>query len=317
MDRSSQIGNFYKKYGIIIILVGEILIFSIYSDIFLSFDNIVGIGRQISFIGISAVGMTAIMLTAGIDISVGALLALSGVIGTKLCVDLGFPLGVSIVVTILIGLGFGVINGLLSTIFRVPPFIATLAMSTELQGKAFLLTNAIPLKGISDTFRYLGQGHIGGIIPVPLIAMICVFVFGWWLLEKTYIGRRIYAVGGNPEAARLAGINVNRIIISTYALCGVLTSFAGILMAGRLGSGQPAIGTDFPMDVITATAIGGVSLMGGKGSVVNVFFGAFIMGVLANGMIVCGISEYIQWITKGVVLALVVALRNINNRERL
>lgn len=197
---------------------------------------------------------------------------------------------------------------------HVPPLISTLAMQTILKGIAFLITNALPVKGVSDSFKYLGQGYLWGWIPVPFLTMLLLFVVGWWFLEKSYFGRRIYVVGGNKEAARLSGIDTKKVIISTYALCGFFAALAGILMAGRLGSGQPSIGTNFPMDVLTATVLGGISVNGGKGSIVNVFFGAFIMGILSNGMIMLGLNEYWQWLVKGFVLLFAVSMSNLKSK---
>jgi ribose transport system permease protein len=314
-EKSLNAGKIYSRFGIVIILIAELVFFACANELFFSYDNIIGVVRQVAFIGISAVGMTAVILTGGIDISVGAMLALSGVVSAKATVEAGLPLGVAILIALLLGLAFGALSGTLISKFRVPALIATLAMQTVIKGVTYLLTNAYSVKGITSDFKYFGQGYIGDVLPVPVFFLIVIFVFGWLLLNKTYIGRRIYAVGGNKEAARLSGINTNRIIIGVYALCGVLTAFAGFMMAGRLGSGQPAVGSGFEMDVITAVVLGGVSVMGGKGNVINVLFGAIIMGVLTNGMIMMGISEYWRWVVQGVVLAAVVAIRNANSKE--
>ena len=314
-EKSLNFGKIFNAYGIIIILIAEIVFFACANNLFFSYDNIIGVVRQVSFIGISAVGMTVVLITGGIDLSVGAMLAFSGIITAKLTVEAGMPLGFAVLIALLLGLMFGVLNGVLASKFRVPALIATLATQTVIKGITFLLTNAYSVKGISDDFKFFGQGYIGGVFPVPVLFLIVFFIFGWWLLNKTYIGRRIYAVGGNSEAARLAGINTSKITIGAYALCGLLTAFAGFMMAGRLGSGQPAVGSGFEMDVITAAVLGGVSIFGGKGNIINVVFGAIIMGALTNGMIIMGISEYWQWVAQGIVLALVVAVRNVNTRE--
>lgn len=308
------VGVFYQKYGILFILVLEIIFFAIAHENFLTSTNLLSVGRQISFIGIASIGMTMVMITGGIDISVGSMLALAGVVSAKLLVDGGVPLPLAIILTLLVGTFFGLINGVTSEIMHVPPLISTLAMQTILKGIAFLITNALPVKGVSDSFKYLGQGYLWGWIPVPFLTMLLLFVVGWWFLEKSYFGRRIYVVGGNKEAARLSGIDTKKVIISTYALCGFFAALAGILMAGRLGSGQPSIGTNFPMDVLTATVLGGISVNGGKGSIVNVFFGAFIMGILSNGMIMLGLNEYWQWLVKGFVLLFAVSMSNLKSK---
>lgn len=304
-------GSFYQKYGIMFILVFEVMFFALARDNFLTTSNFFNVGRQISFIGIASIGMTIVMVTGGIDISVGSMLALSGVICAKMTVEMGLPLPVAVILTLIMGLIAGVINGIATSMLHIPALIATLAMQTILKGIAFLLTNALPVKNISDTMKFLGQGRFFGSLPVPFVIMLVLFVFGWWFLEKSYLGRRIYAVGGNMEAARLSGINTQLVCIIAYAMCGVFAALAGVLMCGRLGSGQPSIGADFPMDVLTATVLGGVSVNGGKGTIVNVLFGAFIMGVLSTGMIMMGLSDYWQWVVKGLVLLFAVSMSNL------
>lgn len=312
--RSFRFEELYQKYGILLILIIEVLFFTFAHQNFLTPNNLLSVGRQISFIGIASIGMTMVMVTGGIDISVGSMLALSGVVCAKLAAELGLPLPVAIVFTLALGLFFGTINGVSTAVLRIPALISTLAMQTMLKGVAFLLTNALPVKNLPPAMKALGQGRVFGSIPVPLLIMLGLFVFGWWFLGRTFFGRRVYAVGGNEEAARLSGINTKAVIIITYALCGLFAALAGVLMAGRLGSGQPSIGTDFPMDVLTATVLGGISVSGGKGTLVNVLFGAFIMGVLSNGMIMLGLSDYWQWVVKGLVLLFAVAMSNLKSK---
>ena len=304
--------QFYKKYGVVFILLIEIIFFSFAHKNFLTLNNFLSVGRQISFIGIAAIGMTMVLIIGGIDISVGSMLAFAGVCSTKLLVDQGMPIWACILLTLLIGGAFGTINGFSCAMLHIPALISTLAMQTILKGISFLLTNALPVKGISKEFKFLGQGYLFGFFPIPLLVMLVMFVLGIWILNYTRFGRRLYAVGGNPEAARLSGINTKKITILTYALCGMFAALSGILMAGRLGSGQPSIGADFPMDVLTAAVLGGISVNGGKGNIINVLFGAFIMGILSNGMVMLGINEYWQWVLKGIVLLLAVTLSNLD-----
>ncbi|WP_125115113.1 ABC transporter permease [Agathobaculum sp. Marseille-P7918] len=306
----------YRKYGVFIILVVEVLIFMLLSENFRTLENVMTIGRQVASTGIAAVGATFLMLTGGIDISNGSMLAFSGVLAALLSVNLGLPLPVAFVITLLCGLGFGLINGVAYTRFKVSPLIATLAMQTILKGIAYLLTSAKPIYGIADAFKFIGQGYLFGFFPFPLLLMIIAFAFGFWVLDHTYIGRYIYAVGGNAEAARLSGINTNKVYMIAFGASALFASIAGLMMAGRLGSGQPAIGTDFPMDVITAIVLGGVSINGGSGKISGVLFGVFIMGVLSNGMIMVGLNDYWQWVIKGVVLLAAVAMSNVEVRKR-
>lgn len=313
MEKKAKLSfaNLYSTYGVFFILVIEFLIFSLASKSFLTLGNILSVGRQMSFTGIAAIGMTLVMLTGGIDISVGSMLAMAGVLCAKLSADVGLPLWIAVVITLLIGALFGLINGAAVTRLHIPALIATLATQTILKGIAYLLTNAVPVKNLSATYKFLGQGYIFGVIPVPLIITVALYVLAWWYLDKTYLGRRVYLSGGNEEAARLSGINTKWTITGTYVFSGVFAAIAGVLMAARLGSGQPSVGSGFEMDVITATVLGGISVNGGKGKVVNVFVGACIMGVLANGMTMLNINQYLQWIINGLVLLFAVTMSNL------
>lgn len=313
MDKKAKLSfaNLYSTYGVFFILVIEFLIFSLASKSFLTLGNILSVGRQMSFTGIAAIGMTLVMLTGGIDISVGSMLAMAGVLCAKVSADVGLPLWIAVVITLLIGALFGLINGAAVTRLHIPALIATLATQTILKGIAYLLTNAVPVKNLSATYKFLGQGYIFGVIPVPLIITVALYVLAWWYLDKTYLGRRVYLSGGNEEAARLSGINTKWTITGTYVFSGVFAAIAGVLMAARLGSGQPSVGSGFEMDVITATVLGGISVNGGKGKVVNVFVGACIMGVLANGMTMLNINQYLQWIINGLVLLFAVTMSNL------
>ena len=313
MDKKAKLSfaNLYSTYGVFFILVIEFLIFSLASKSFLTLGNILSVGRQMSFTGIAAIGMTLVMLTGGIDISVGSMLAMAGVLCAKLSADVGLPLWIAVVITLLIGALFGLINGAAVTRLHIPALIATLATQTILKGIAYPLTNAVPVKNLSATYKFLGQGYIFGVIPVPLIITVALYVLAWWYLDKTYLGRRVYLSGGNEEAARLSGINTKWTITGTYVFSGVFAAIAGVLMAARLGSGQPSVGSGFEMDVITATVLGGISVNGGKGKVVNVFVGACIMGVLANGMTMLNINQYLQWIINGLVLLFAVTMSNL------
>jgi ribose transport system permease protein len=311
MSNKVNLSKIYEKYGVFIILAIEFIVFSLISSNFLKIDNLLSVGRQVSFIGIAAVGATLLMMAGGIDISNGAMLALSGVICTHMMVAYGLPIAVAIIISLVIGFMFGAISGIAYAKFNVSPFIATLGMQTILKGIAYLITGAKPIRGFDESFKILGQGYIFNFFPLPLLIMVIVFVFGYWVLNRTFIGRYIYAIGGNKEAARLAGINTSKYSILVFATSGFFAAGAGVLMASRLGSGQPSIGTDFPMDVITGIVLGGVSINGGKGKISGVVAGVFIMGILSNGMIMAGLNDYWQWVVKGIVLIFAVAMSNI------
>lgn len=311
LSKKASLIRFYNSYGILFLLVLEIVLFSLLSKNFLSVNNLLTVCRQISFTGIAGVGLTFVVLSGGIDISTGMMLALSGVVCVKLSTEMGLPLGISILITLAVATAFGLLSGEITARLKVPPLITTLAFQTIYKGIAYIITDAIPVYGLSDSFKFLGQGYIFGVIPFPLIVMVFAFAIGYWLLEKTYFGRYIFAVGGNAEAARLSGINTKRVIVLSFVLCTFFSAVSGIMMAGRLGSGQPGTGIGFEMDVITSVTLGGVSINGGKGSVLNVAVGALVMGILSNGMMLVGLSEYVQWMVKGAVLIFAVAISNL------
>ena len=310
--KKTDIVAFYEKFGIIFILVIEFLIFSLMSSNFLSIDNLFLVGRQVSFTGIAAVGMTMVLLMGEIDISVGSILAFTGCLSAELVVRYDMSLPLVFLIIILVSGVFGLVSGSLTAIFKIPSLICTLAMQTIIKGFTYLMTGGSSISGLTDSYKFLGQGFVFGIIPFPLLIMIVAFVLGVIILNKTYVGRRIYAVGGNKEAARLSGIKTNKYVIGTFVASAVTAGIAGILMMARLGTGQPSIGSDFAMDVLTATVLGGVVLQGGKGFVLNVLIGSFIIGILSNGLVMCGVLEYWQWIIKGMVFLFAVAMSNLN-----
>ena len=217
---------------------------------------------------------------------------------------------------ILFTTGVGIFNGFIISKTGIPPLIATLAMQTALRGAAFVISNGYPLYGIPDWMKTIGQGNLFGVFPVPGIIMIVVIVFGILLLNKTYIGRHIYALGSNEEAARLTGINIHFTRVLTYAMLGFLTGIAGVIMLCRTGSGQPNVADTFEMDVLTAAVLGGVSVNGGKGTIIGAIIGAAIIGVLNNGMSIMGANNYWQQIIKGIVLLAVVVFDSFSQKEK-
>ena len=292
---SKKLAALYEKYGIIVILILEVIFFSIKSPTFLKLDNILLVSRQVSFYGIAAVGMTMVLLVGEIDISVGSILAFSGCLSAVLITKAAVPVALACLIAIVISTFFGLLSGTLTTICKVPSLIATLAMQIIIKGCTYLMTGGTAVSGLPDNFKFMGQG----------------FLLGRILLNKTYIGRRIYAVGGNKEAARLSGIKTTGIVIGTFVCSAFVAGISGTLMAARLGSGMASVGSDFAMDVLTASVLGGVSLQGGKGNAVNVLVGSFIIGILSNGLVMLGVIEYWQWIIKGCVFLLAVILSNI------
>ena len=305
--------SFYNKFGIIFILILELIIFSVANENFFKPNNLFLVGRQVSFYGIAAVGMTMVLLVGEIDISVGSILAFTGCLSATLMTKMNMPIPLAFHITIAICCVFGLVSGSLTAFLKIPSLIGTLAMQTIIKGFTYLMTGGSSVSGLSEGFKNMGQGFVLGVVPIPLIIMVLVFAFGFVLLNRTFIGRRIYAVGGNKEAARLSGIKTNKMVVGTFVVSAITAGVAGILMAARLGTGQPSTGADFAMDVLTATVLGGVTLQGGKGFVLNVFIGSFIIGILSNGLTMCNVPEYWQWIIKGLVFLFAVAMSNLES----
>ena len=266
-------------------------------------------------LGISAVGMTCVILTSGIDLSVGSVMAITNVVGSMLMVNAGMPILPAVVITLIIAACIGLINGLLVAYVGVPALITTLAMMTILRGLSFVLCRGMPVWGLPESFKALGQGYVGP-IPIPVIVMLLIFIIGWIFLNRTKTGRYIYGLGGNKEAVRLSGVNTARIQTLVFVISSFLTGIAGIIMLSRINTGQPKIGTGYEMDAITAVVLGGVSIMGGEGSLFGVLIGVLITGVLSNGMILIDVSEYSQQITKGIVLLLAVIFDTIAKKSK-
>ena len=298
-----------SKIFVYLVLVVIILFFTVTTDTFLTSKNILNICRQISMIGICSVGMTMVLLTGGIDISVGSIIALVGVVAAKLIGEAGMAIFPAMVIGVVVGALCGLINGIMVAKFDVPALITTLAMQTMARGAAYILTSGIPIYGLPEEIKTLGQGYFFK-IPIPVIIMALIFLFGWWLLEQTRFGRYTYAIGGNQEVARLSGINVLKMKIFIYTLSGLFAGLSGVIMLSRINSGQPATSSGFEMDVITGAVLGGISVAGGEGKLVNVIAGVLIMGMLSNGMTLMNLDEYWQWVVKGIVLLLAVTFDN-------
>ncbi len=301
-------------YGIVLILLLLILIFSIASSNFFSFGTLTSILRQVSIIGIISVGAAFVILTAGIDLSVGSVACISS-LTAALLLKAGYSIPVAIIVTLMIAVCYGIFSGCLVSFFKMSPLIATLGMMTALRGAGYLITDGLPVYGFGPGLSPFGRGYLLG-IPYPVILMLAVFAIGIFVLNKTPIGRHIYGVGGNEEASRLSGVNVNAVKIFTYAFCSFLSGVAGLVLLSRTNSGQPAAGVGFEMDSITAVVLGGVSLMGGQGRLSLVIIGVLIMGVLSTGMLMCNINDYVQQVVKGMVLIAAVALSYVSLKMR-
>jgi len=279
---------------------------SLTSKEFLSLSNLTNVARQVSIFAIIGTGMTFVIITAGIDLSVGSLLALTGCVAMTI-IDKTNGDFIGIIAGILVGAICGAVNGITVSRFRVPPFIATLAGLTVFRGLSLVITKGLPIVKFEGSFRFIGQGVIAG-IPVPVIIMVIVVIVMQLVLSRTAFGAYIYAVGGNEEAARLSGIKVAWVKFWAYVLCGLLSGLAGMILMARLSSAQPAVGEGFELDAIAAVVLGGTSLMGGRGAVWSTLIGALVIGILSNGMNLMGVHSHYQLVAKGVLIVLAVML---------
>ena len=303
--KKSKVSSVLEKYAIVLVLVVLIVMFSVLSKNFLTKTNIINILRQVSVNGIIAVGMAIVLITGGIDLSVGSVAGIACV-STALLMNAGVPWFIAIVLVLLISACAGLINGFSISQLGISPFIATLAMMTALRGCAYLLTGGLPVFGFPDDILFMGKGSVLG-IPVPVIIMVTIFVISIIVMDKTKFGVYVYGVGGNEEATRLSGINVKKIKYMTYVISSVLSGLAGVILLARVNSGQPKAGDGYEMDAITSVVIGGISMSGGEGNMPFVIVGVLIMGVLSNGMVMLNIQDYTQQVVKGLVLLLAVA----------
>lgn len=319
--------QFYKKYGILIILVGILLLFSVLAPNFFKIGNILSVLRQQSFQGILAIGMTLCMLTGGVDLSVGSVTAFAGMAGAFIMkwqpipyAEGGFnpnPL-LGIVVAIAAGTFWGFINGILVNELKIPPLIATLATYESVRGLVYILTGAIPIyDGLEPYFVKLGQGTVFNLIPIPVIIMIALFAVFWILLSRTTYGRHIYCTGGDPNVARLSGIDVKKMKYSAYMLSGALCGVAGILLVARTASMQPNAALGYEFEVITACVLGGVSMNGGEGKIWGAMTGIFIMGILLNGLIQVGLNDFYREVFSGVVLVIAVGIDSYSHNRKI
>jgi len=294
------------RFGLIIALVLAVAVLTVLRPHFLSPANLLNVIRQISINGILAVGVTFVLLTAGVDLSLGSVVALAGVLAAHLAHPGDYPLMVPVSIGILAGVCCGAINGTVVTLGRVAPFIATLGMMTVARGLALVASDGRPVSNMSPAMKALA-GDIG-VIPIPAIILAAVAIGAWWLLTYTRIGRHIYAVGGNEQAARAAGIHVGRVKMFAYTACGALTGLAGVVLAARITTGQPNAGVAYELDAIAAVVIGGTSLSGGIGTIGGTILGALLMGVIGNGLDLLNVSAYYQQIVKGLIIVAAVWL---------
>ena len=297
---------FYPLVGLVVVCI--VMVFA--SDSFLSVSNINNILRQVSINALIAVGMTYVILTGGIDLSVGAVMALSGTVAAGLMSG-GMNGGLALLLCLLIGLAFGVANGAFVARAGMPPIIVTLATMGIARGLALIYTGGYPISGLPSWIRWFGGGSVLG-VQTPIAIMAIVYLAGWVLLERTPFGRYVYAIGGNETATRLSGVRVARYKLLVYALSGFTAAVAAVVLTSRLMSGQPNAGEGFELDAIAAVVLGGTSIAGGRGSLIGTLLGALLLGVLNNGLNMVGVNPYVQTVVKGGIILLAIYI----GRER-
>jgi len=315
---------FLKKYGIVLILLALFILMSILSPAFLKTRNLLNVVRQISVIGLIGMGVTMVIITTGIDLSSGSVIALAAVVAASLAQRVGWDaamypnlVGLPVIIPVLVGLAVGTtcgfLNGSIIAKFKIPPFIATLGMMTVARGLALLYSDGRPISSLTDSYNFIGQGEVLG-IPFPIIILVIMAVITHVLLTNTKFGRYVYAIGGNENAAVISGLNVGKYKVLIYTYAGLLSGLAGILLSSRISSGQPGLGTGYELDAIAAAVIGGTSLNGGIGTVWGTIVGALIIGILNNGLDLLNVSAYWQQILKGLIIVAAIILDERKNR---
>ena len=295
-------------------LVAVCLVMIVTTDNFFSADNFLNIARQVSINAIIAIGMTCAILTGGIDLSVGAVMALSGTLMAGMMVN-GVPPAAAIPLGLGVGLAFGLFNGFFVAYAGMPPIIVTLATMGIARGIALIYTGGYPIDGLPEMFAFFGRGSVLG-IQTPIITMFIFYILAYLLLDHTPIGRYIYAIGGNEEATRLSGVRVSRYKLLVYSLSGLMCALAGLVLSSRLMSGQPNAGVAFEMDAIAAVVMGGTSISGGRGSIIGTLIGAMMLGVLNNGLNMMGVSPYVQNIIKGLIILFAIYISRERRKKR-
>ncbi|WP_322508804.1 ABC transporter permease [Anaerolinea sp.] len=300
-----KFGFVTRKYAPLMILISLVIFFSITTPNFMTAKNLVIIIRQVSFAAISAVGMMFVMIGGAIDLSLGSQIVLTNIVLSILMVDYKVPMALAIPLILVLGTFLGIFNGFLAVKLKIHPLIITLGTASIYKGIGYILARSRNIMGFPDAFRWFGQGFIGP-IPVPIVVMIFVALIGSFILTRTYFGRYIFALGGNEEAARLAGVNVDAMKVILFAICGFITSITSVLLLSRVFAGQTSTGQGLEFDCLTAALLGGVSFKGGEGTIFGLITGILIIGVLNNAMQLASFPDFSQNVVKGAVLLIAV-----------
>ena len=306
--------NNIRQYGLLIVFGIICLIISLITPQFLTLSNLTIIVTQVSINALLAFGVTFVIITGGIDLSLGSIVAVTGVTSAMLAHPDSYPVLIPIVMGLLAGLLMGAFNGFIITKSKIAPFIVTLGTMTIGRGLALILSDGRPVSNLSDSFNYLGSGTVFG-IPSLILIFILVFALCSIILSKTILGRYIYAIGGNEQAARASGINIDRVKLSVYSISGLLAGLAGILLASRITTGQPNAGAGFELDAIAAVVIGGTSTAGGRGTMTGTLIGVLLIGVINNGLDLLNVTSYYQQVVMGIIIIGAVIVDSLNQKS--
>lgn len=315
--KNGVVKYFKDNIGIIIALLAMFIFLTVFPttrSTFLTPKNMFNILRQNASNLFLATGMTMVIILGGIDLSVGSVIALSGVVAAGCVVNFGLPEAVGFAAAILVGAVVGLFNGFIICKTDIPPFIVTLASMNITKGIALVLTGGAPIRCMTDAFKFPGAGYVGP-VPTPVILMVVIFIIAALMINKTQLGRHIYAVGGNVQAAKFSGISVEKVKFIVYAYTGVMAGIAGVVIASRLYSGQPTAGDGAEMDAIASVVVGGTSMSGGSGRIGGTLIGVLIIGVLNNGLNLMGVDSNFQYIVKGLVILLAVYVDFLRNKK--
>ena len=297
--------------AITLMLIAILVLFGCLTPQFLTFRNIMNVLRQVSMIGIAGCGMITVLLTGGIDLSLGAMVTFINISCAMLMVNSGVSPVITCIIGVVLATILGTINGFLVSYCYLLPFITTLCMKFVLKGLSYIFTNSQPIYGLPAQFKVLGQGYVFNVVPIPVIIMAVLVILMGIFLRRTYLGRYFYYLGGNEEATKLSGVNTKLVRMLAYTFSGFFTGIASIIWLSRVNSGQPSTGTDFEFDVICGLALGGVSPSGGVGGILGALIGVIAIGFLNNGMTMVNLSEYHQMVVKGIVLLVAIGMDSI------
>ncbi len=315
--KNGVVKYFKDNIGIIIALLAMFIFLTVFPttrSTFLTPKNMFNILRQNASNLFLATGMTMVIILGGIDLSVGSVIALSGVVAAGCVVNFGLPEAVGFIAAIAVGAAVGLFNGFIICKTDIPPFIVTLASMNITKGIALVLTGGAPIRCMTDAFKFPGAGYVGP-VPTPVILMVVIFIIAALMINKTQLGRHIYAVGGNVQAAKFSGISVQKVKFIVYAYTGVMAGIAGVVIASRLYSGQPTAGDGAEMDAIASVVVGGTSMSGGSGRIGGTLIGVLIIGVLNNGLNLLGVDSNFQYVVKGLVILLAVYVDFLRNKK--